>query len=138
MLAFRQLQIVPPSTYMCSNGLLKIGVYQLKWVPHPLKIDRGLLYTEVFLPKNHVRPYNLLRPFSAKSFSERPFSEKSLYTQILMNDFEFKKKTCRKIISFFGNAESISNGLDLVVLDFQLGKYFIKAIENSIEMIKQQ
>ena len=37
----------------------------------------------MFLPKNHVRPYNLLRPFSAKSFSERPFSEKSLYPQII-------------------------------------------------------
>ena len=37
----------------------------------PLKIDRGLLYTVGFLPKNHVRPYNLLGPFSAKSFSEK-------------------------------------------------------------------
>jgi hypothetical protein len=54
-----------------------------------------------------------------------------------MDDFEFKKgNNGRKIISFFGNTESISNGEDLVVLDFQLGKYFIKAIENSIEMIK--
>ena len=34
------------------------------------------MYTEAFLLKIHVSSFSLLRPFSAKFFSERPFSEK--------------------------------------------------------------
>ena len=61
---------------------MKIYVYELKLAPHPWLINWGLLFTEAILHKIHVRPSYLLRPFSAKSFSERPFSEKFFYPQI--------------------------------------------------------
>ena len=48
---------------------LKIGVYELKSV-YKLKLIEAF-YTR--RPKNHVRPFNLLRPSSAKSFSESLF-----------------------------------------------------------------
>ena len=62
---------------------MKIDVYELKLAPHPLLINWGLLYSEAFLLKIHVSFFSLLRPFSAKFFSERPFSEKFFYPQIV-------------------------------------------------------